>query len=118
MLNFLRTREWVIARRALLVIIVIVIAYSRYGGGFRGFFNRPNPKRDIEVTRVEFRTDVPAARPIWIIGFRNASHSFAYDAIQLEANYFDGDGKLLEKDKIVVHQMIDPLEEKSIASPD
>src|ERR1041384_7365423 len=101
MLNFLRTREWVIARRAILIIIVVIVAFAQYGGGFRGLFNRPNPKRDIEVTRVEFRTDVPAARPIWIIGFRNTSHTFAYDAIQLEASYFDADGKFLQKDKLV-----------------
>ena len=31
---------------------------------------------------------------------------------------FDKDGALLQKDKLVVHQRLDPLEEKSIASPD
>src|SRR5690348_11244991 len=104
MLEFLRTREWTVARRAILVIIVIVVAFSHYGGGFRALFNRPNPKRDIEITRAEFRADIPAARPIWIIGFRNTSRQFTYDVIQMDANYFDADGKFLEKDKLVVHQ--------------
>src|SRR5689334_4687239 len=118
MLNFLRTREWVIARRAILLIIVIVVAITQYGGGVRALLNRPNAKRDIEITRVEFRADVPAARPVWIIGFRNTSRQFSYDTIQLEANYFDSDGKFIEKDKLVVHQKLDPLQEQSIASPD
>src|SRR5438552_1516017 len=104
MLNFLRTREWTVARRTILVVIVIIVAFSRYGGGVRSVFNRPNPKRDIEVTRVEFRADIPAAKPIWIIGFRNTSHQFTYDVIQLEASYFDVDGRFIEKDKLVVHQ--------------
>ena len=118
MLNFLRSREWAVARRAILVIIVIVVAFSQYGGGFRNIFNRPNPKRDIEITRVEFRADIPALRPVWIIGFRNTSRRFAYDSIQLDANYFDADGKFIERDKLVVHQKLDPLQEISIASPD
>src|SRR5215471_5768985 len=115
MLDFLRTREWAVARRAILVLIVIIVAISQYGGGFRTLFNRPNAKRDIEITRVEFRADIPAAKPVWIIGFRNTSRQFTYDSIQMEANYFDADGKFLDKDKLVVHQKLDPLQETSIA---
>jgi len=118
MLEFLRTRQWIVARRAILVTIVVIVALNRYGGGLTSLLYRPNPKRDIEITRSEFRADIPAAKPVWIIGFRNASRRFTYDAIQLEANYFDKGGALLQKDKLVVHQRLDPLEEKSIASPD
>lgn len=118
MLEFLRTRQWIVARRAILVIIVLLVALNRYGEGLLSYLYRPNPKHDIEITRTEFRADVPAARPVWIIGFRNTSRRFTYDSIQLEANYFDKDGALLQKDKLVVHQRLDPLEEKSIASPD
>ena len=118
MLQFLGTREWRIARRGILITIVLVIAVSRYGGSLVGVFNRPDPKKDIEISKVEFRTDVPTAKPIWIIRFRNGSRRFTYDSIQLEANYFDKDGKLLQKDKLVVHQQLDPLQEKQIASPD
>jgi hypothetical protein len=118
MLQFLGTREWRMARRGILLTIVLVVAVSRYGGNLVGLFNRPDPKKDIEISKAEFRTDVPTAKPIWIIRLRNASRRFTYDAIQLEANYFDKDGKLLQKDKLVVHQQLDPLQEKQIASPD
>ena len=118
MLEFLRTRQWIIARRVILVTIVVLLALNRFGGGLTSLLYRPNPKHDIEITRTEFRADIPAARPVWIIGFRNASRRFTYDVIQLEANYFDKSGALLQKDKLVVHQRLDPLEEKSIASPD
>jgi hypothetical protein len=118
MLEFLRTRQWSVARRTILIIIVVVVALNRYGDGLVSLFYRPNPKHDIEITRTEFRADIPAERPVWIIGFRNTSRRFTYDSIQLEANYFDKDGAFLQKDKLVVHQRLDPLEEKSIASPD
>jgi hypothetical protein len=118
MLEFLRTRQWIAARRVILVTIVVILALNRYGGGLTSLLFRPNPTRDIEITRTEFRSDIPAARPVWIIGFRNTSRRFTYDVIQLEANYFDRSGALLQKDKLIVHQRLDPLEEKSIASPD
>jgi len=106
------------ARRGILIIIVLVVAYNQYGGSLTSFLYRPNPKKDIEITRAEFRADIPSAKPIWIIGFRNTSRRFTYDAIQLEADYYDKDGALLQKDKLVVRQKLDPLQEKSIASPD
>src|SRR5215469_12291052 len=118
MLEFLRTRQWVIARRVVLVAIVLLLALNRYGGGLVSLLYRPDPKHDIEITRSEFRADIPAARPVWIIGFRNTSRRFAYDSIQLQADYFDNNGTFLQRDKLVVHQRLDPLEEKSVASPD
>jgi hypothetical protein len=118
MLEFLKTRQWIVARRAILIVIVLIVALNRYGGSLASLLYRPNPKHDIEITRTEFRADIPAARPVWIIGFRNISRRFTYDSIQLEANYFNKDGTFLQKDKLVVHQRLDPLEEKSIASAD
>jgi len=118
MLEFLGSREWRIARRGLLVAIVLIVAIGRYGGSVVNWLSRPDPKKDIEISNVEFRVDVPTDKPIWIIRFRNGSRRFTYDAIQLEANYFDKDGKFLQKDKLVVHQQLDPLQEKQIASPD
>ena len=118
MFQFLGTREWRVARRGILVAIVLVVALSRYGGGLTSLWNRPNPKNDIEITKAEFRADVTTSKPIWIIRFRNASRRFTYDVIRLESNYFDKDGKLLQKDTLVVRQQLDPLQEKQIASPD
>lgn len=102
----------------ILILIVIVVAITQYGGGVRSLFNRPNAKRDIQITKAEFRAELGTARPIWIIGFRNTSRQFTYDVIQMEATYFDGDGRFMERDTLVVHQKLDPLQETSLASPD
>jgi len=117
MLNFLRTRQWVMARRIILIGIILFLAYRTYGDGLLSLFVRPSAKRDIVITKTEFRADI-TERPVWIIGFRNSSRRYAYDQIQLEANYFDKDGSLLQKDKLVVYQRLDPLQEKTIASAD
>jgi hypothetical protein len=118
MFQFLRTREWAIIRRLLLVIIVLIVAYRTYGDRVMSSLIRANPQRDIEITKVEFRPDIPSERPVWIIGFRNGSRRITYDRIELQASYFDKDGQLLEKDKLVVYQRLDPLQEKTIASAD
>jgi hypothetical protein len=118
MLDFLKTPQWALIRRIVLVIIVIIVAFRSYGGGLTSLFSRPNPQRDIVVTKSEFRTDIPTEKPVWIIGFRNSSRKFTYDTIELQANYFDKDGKFLSKDTLVVSQRLDPLQEKTIASPD
>ncbi len=118
MLQFLRTPQWAMARRGILIIIVLVVAYSQYGPRLTNYLYRSDPQKDIEITRAEFRADIPTTRPVWILGFRNASRRTSYEAIELEASYFDKDGKFLEKDKLVVYQKLDPLQEKSIASPD
>jgi len=118
MLEFFRTSQWALVRRIILVIIVIVVAYRTYGGGLQSLFSRPDPQRDIVVTKSEFRTDISSEKPVWIIGFRNSSRKFTYDNIELQANYFDKDGKFLNKDTLVVSQRLDPLQEKTIASPD
>jgi hypothetical protein len=118
MLDFLRSRQWIIGRRLLLVGIIIVLGIRQYGGNLVTLLSRPNPTRDIEVTHAEFRPELPGAKPAWIIGFRNTSRKFTYDHIQLEATYFDAEGKALETDKLIVSQKLPPGDEKLIGSTD
>lgn len=118
MLRFLRTREWVITRRLVLIGIALFLGYRSYGDGIVSWLRRPNAERDIAITRAEFRPELPDARPAWIIGFRNGSDRFTYDQIQLEATYMNDSGAVLEKDKLVVKQRIGPGEEKLIGSVD
>jgi hypothetical protein len=118
MLEFLRSRQWIIGRRLVLVVIVIVVAIRQYGPNLVNFLIRPNPTRDIEITRSEFHPELSGTKPGWIIGFRNNSNKFTYDQIQLEATYFDDQGRVVEKDKLVVHQKLLPRDEQLIGSRD
>jgi hypothetical protein len=118
MLDFLQSRQWILGRRLLLVGIIIFLGIRQYGGNLVSLISRPNPTRDIKITHAEFRPELPGARPGWIIGFRNTSSKFTYDKIQLEATYFDGGGKALETDKLIVSQKLPPGDEKLIGSTD
>jgi len=118
MLDFLRSRQWILARRLFLVAIIIVLGIRQYGPSLVNFLKRPNPARDIVVTRAEFRPELPGSKPAWIIGFRNKSDKFTYDRIQLEATYIDDQGKVLERDKLIVRQKLPPRDEKLIGSVD
>ena len=118
MLQFLRSRQWIVARRLLLIGIILVLGIRQYGSSLVTLLRRPNPARDIVITRAEFRPELPGAKPAWIIGFRNGSEKFTYDQIQLEATYVDDTGKVLERDKLVVRQRLPPGDEKLIGSVD
>ena len=118
MLQFLRSRQWIVARRLLLIGIILVLGIRQYGSSLVTLLRRPNPARDIVITRAEFRPELPGAKPAWIIGFRNGSEKFTYDQIQLEATYMDDTGKVLERDKLVVKQKLPPGDEKLIGSVD
>ena len=118
MLQFLRSRQWIVARRLLLIGIILVLGIRQYGNSLVTLLRRPNPARDIVITRAEFRPELPGAKPAWIIGFRNGSEKFTYDQIQLEATYMDDAGKVLERDKLVVRQKLPPGDEKLIGSVD
>jgi len=118
MLGFLGSRQWILARRLLLVGIILVLGIRQYGSGIATMLRRPNPARDIALTRAEFRPELPGSKPAWIIGFRNNSNRFTYDQIQLEATYIDEQGKVLEMDKLVVRQKLPPGDEKLIGSID
>lgn len=117
MMRFLRTRQWVIARRLVLVGIVLVVAYRQYGDSVALWFQGPDPVRDIVILRSEFRPEL-TLKPAWIISFRNDSVKFNYDDIQLEATYVDDQGNVLETDKLVVKQKLTPGEETTIFSSD
>src|SRR5207253_10909828 len=116
--EFLRSREWIITRRVMLIGIIVVLGIRQYGGRFAALLKRPNPLRDIVITRAEFRPELPGAKPAWIIGFHNNSEKFTYDQIQVEATYLDEQGKPLETDKLVIKQKLPPGDEKLIGSVD
>ena len=118
MLDFLRSRQWIVARRLVLVGIVVIVGIRQYGNSLVTMLRRPNPAHDIIITRAEFRPELPGAKPAWIIGFRNDSEKFTYDQIELEASYMDDQGKVLEQDKLVVRQKLTPGLEKLLASAD
>jgi len=115
-LAFLRSRQWIIGRRLVLVGIIILLGVRQYGDQIVNLLHRPNPARDIVITRAEFRPELPGAKHAWIIGFHNNSEKFTYDQIQVEATYLDEHRKLLETDKIVIKQQLRPGEEKLIGS--
>jgi hypothetical protein len=118
MLDFLRSRQWIVARRLLLIAIIVILGIRQYGNSIVSMLRRPNPTQDIVLTRTEFRPELPGSKPGWIIGFHNNSDKFTYDQIQLEATYMDDQGKVLEKDKLVVKQKLPPGDEKLIGSAD
>jgi len=118
MLDFLRTRQWVVGRRLFLVLVVLVVAYRQYGDSIIGRFAGPHPERDIKITRAEFRPELPGAKPAWIIGFRNDSNRFTYDQIQLHATYMDDKGTVIETDTLNVKQKLSPGDEQIIGSID
>ena len=117
-LAFLRSRQWIVARRVVLIGIVVFLAIRQHGGQFTTLLRRPNPVRDIAITRAEFRPELPGAKPAWIIGLRNNSDKFTYDQIQVEATYLDEAGSALETDKLVIRQKLPPGDEKLIGSVD
>jgi hypothetical protein len=118
MLEFLRSRQWIVGRRLALVGIILLLAIRQYGFNVVTLFQRPHPERDITITRAEFRPDLQGAKPGWIIGFRNGSNKFTYDEIKLEATYMDDRGKVLERDTLKVRQKLPPGDEKLIGSSD
>lgn len=118
MLEFLRSRQWIIGRRVVLIVLVVIIGIRQYGGSLVTYLRRPNPTRDIEITHAEFRPELSGSKPAWIIGFHNGSNKFTYDQIQLEATYMDDAGQVLEKDKLIVQQKLPPGDDKLIGSVD
>jgi hypothetical protein len=116
-MRFLRTPQLVVARRLVLIGIVLIVAYRQYGDSVSLWFQGPDPSRDVIVLRSEFRPELNL-KPAWIISLRNDSVKFSYDEIQLEATYVDDQGSILETDKLVVKQKLTPGEERTIFSSD
>ena len=117
-LEFLRSRQWIITRRLVLIGIILLLGIRQYGGQIASVLKRPNPIQDIVITRAEFRPELPGAKPAWIIGLRNESTKFTYDRIQVESTYLDEGGKVLETDKLVIRQKLAPGDEKLVGSVD
>jgi hypothetical protein len=116
---FLRTSTWRITLRLVLWGIVLILFYRSYGGAIVGWFQQPNPSRDLLVTHSEFRPDIPGdIKPTWIIGFKNQSRRYSYDRIELEATYRDAGGAVLQKDRLFVHHRLNPGEQTLIPSRD
>jgi hypothetical protein len=119
MLSFFRTRQWVVARRLLLVGVILVLAYRNYGDRITSWTGTKNDaQQDIVITKAEFHGSRPGERPAWILNFHNTSSEHTYDRIQLEATYSDSDGRVLQKDTLVVNQILRPGEQKLVASVD
>lgn len=116
--GFLRSPQWILGRRLALIAIVVFLAIRNYGGGITSWFRGSDPIQDVTITKMEFRPDIGAANPAWVIGLRNQSKRAVYDQIELEAVYKDGNGKILERDKLLVRQRLEPGEEQLIASTD
>jgi hypothetical protein len=116
--QILRAREWVIVRRLILIAIIIVLGLRSYGDRLSGWLTKPTPERDIVISHYEFRPDENGAKPAWIIEFKNSSRKYTYNRIELEATYLNGEGAVLETDKLVVDQRIAPGEEQTVASVD
>jgi hypothetical protein len=117
-LEFLRSRQWIVARRLILIGIILFLGIRQYGGQVVVLLRRPNPARDIVITHAEFRPELPGAKPAWIIGMHNNSSKYTYDQIQVAATYMDEQGKVVDRDKLVIRQKLPPGDEKLIGSPD
>ena len=117
-LDFLRSRQWIITRRLVLVGIIVLLGIRQYGGQITALLTRPNPARDIVITHAEFRPELAGAKPAWIIGMHNNSSKYTYDQIQMAATYLDEEGKIIDTDKLVILQKLQPGDEKLIGSVD
>jgi hypothetical protein len=117
-LEFLRSRQWILTRRLVLVGIILFLGIRQYGGQLAMLLTRPNPARDIVITHAEFRPELPGAKPAWIIGMHNNSSKYTYDQIQVAATYMDEQGKIVDRDKLLIRQKLSPGDEKLIGSVD
>ena len=117
-LEFLRSRQWILTRRLVLVGIILFLGIRQYGGQLAMLLTRPNPARDIVITHAEFRPELPGAKPAWIIGMHNNSSKYTYDQIQVAATYMDEQGKIVDRDKLLIRQKLSPGDEKLLGSVD
>ena len=116
--DFLRSRQWIIGRRLILILIIVLLGIRQYGGTIARMLTRPDPVKDIVITHAEFRPELPGAKPAWIIGIHNNSSKYTYDQIQVAATYLDNQGNIVDRDKLVIRQKLPPGDEKLIGSVD
>jgi hypothetical protein len=117
-LQFFRTREWILIRRLVLVGLIVFLGYRTWGSYLIAPLQSPNAARDIAITKVEFRPDLPGAKPAWIIGLRNNSRRFGYDQIKVQAKYLDKSGAMLQVDSMTLQQKLIPGQEEVIGTTD
>jgi hypothetical protein len=117
-LEYLRTRRWSFYRRFLLVIIVLVLALRNYGDRVATWIMGAGASGDVIITHYEFRPELPGSRPAWIINVKNQNRKVTYDRIELDATYFDANGTVLDRDKLVIRQKLAPGEEQLVGSID
>ena len=117
MFQFFRTREWLIARRIILVGIILFLAYRTWGKSLLNQFHSTSSANNVIITKSEFRPEIPGTKPAWIIGLRNNS-KFTYDTFKLEATYLDQKGAILQKDTMTLKQKLVPGQEEVIGSTD
>jgi hypothetical protein len=115
--EFLRSRQWVVARRIILVALVVFLGIRNYGDTLSSWIRPSDPQRDIVVIQSEFRPEF-GEKPGWIIGLRNTSSRTTYDQVELEATYMDDEGKVLHTDRLVFKPKLMPGNEQTIASTD
>jgi hypothetical protein len=116
--GFLRSRQWIFARRLALIALIVFLGIRNYAGPVWSWLRAADPQRDVAVIKSEFRTDLGEEKPAWVIGLRNNSNTTTYDQIELEATYMNNEGKVLETDRLVVKQKLTPGHEQTIASTD
>jgi len=117
-LQFFRTREWVLIRRLVLVGLILFLGLRTWGSYLIAPLQSPNAARDIALTKVEFRPDLPGTKPVWIIGLSNNSKRFGYDQIKVQAKYLDKSGATLQVDNMTLHQKLIPGQEEVIGTTD
>lgn len=116
--RLLQNPRWIMGRRIAMVLLIVILGLRSYGGYLSSRFRGANGARDVVITRYEFHPELQDAKPTWIINFRNASSRYTYDSIQLDAGYLDDNGKVLQKDRLVVRQKLAPGEEQLVGSSD
>jgi hypothetical protein len=116
--EFLRSRQWIVVRRLILIGIVVLLGLRQYGPRIAMLLTRPDPARDIVITHAEFRPELTGAKPAWIIGMHNNSSKYTYDQIQVAATYLDEQGEIVDRDQLVIRQKLPPGDEKLIGSVD
>lgn len=114
----LRSRQWVIGRRLALITLILILGFRNYGGSVFSWFRGPDREHDVVLTQVEFRPDIGETKPAWIIGLKNQSSRYTYDQVEVEATYKDKSGKVLEMDKMTIHQKLEPGEAQLTATTD
>lgn len=118
LLGFFRTRQWAWGRRIALVGVIIILAFRNYGGGLSSWLRGPASDADVVITKTEFRPDLRDGKPAWIITLKNQSRTTTYNQVELEATYSDRNGKVLERDKMVLRQKLVPGDVQVVASSD